>query len=236
MVETTHDASRHDAIRFIFQDGPGWEYEIGYCIAEPNVRLVYGDSRTCCGGMSGALREPGSASAGLPPPSWRTPSGCGPRPGRRPTPQRGGARGARRLPSAEGGSGFVRSGGGPSSYLTGGILPSRLCCAQSRGSSPYPLARSQAHLRYPPSGARRPPETRTASSRARLDNHDPRPLLALDTQHGKARRRRHGRGLGVATPLSGECKALQETCVVRSKSTVAVKHSRSRMSIQDYDM
>src|SRR3712207_2766764 len=59
------------------------------------------------------------------------------------------------------------------------------------------------------SGALRPPETPTASSRARLDNHDPRPLLALDTQHGKAHRRRHGRSLGVAKPLTGECKASQ---------------------------
>jgi hypothetical protein len=56
-------------------------------------------------------------------------------------------------------------------------------------------ARATTPLRYPPSGARRTPETRTASARARLDNHDPRPLLALDTLRGKARRRRHGRVL-----------------------------------------
>ena len=61
-------------------------------------------------------------------------------------------------------------------------------------------------------------------------------LLALDTQHGKARRRRYGRGLGVATPLTGECKASQEPCVVRSKATVAVKYSRSRISIQHHNM
>jgi hypothetical protein len=40
-------------------------------------------------------------------------------------------------------------------------------------------------------------ETCTAPSGARLDNHDTRPLLALDTQHGKARRRRYGRGFGI---------------------------------------
>jgi hypothetical protein len=44
-------------------------------------------------------------------------------------------------------------------------------------------ARATTPLRYPPSGARRPPETRTASSRALLDNHDTRPLLTLDTHH-----------------------------------------------------
>jgi len=42
--------------------------------------------------------------------------------------------------------------------------------------------------------------------------------------------------LEVATPLSGGCKATQETCVIRSKAIVRVKHSRSRISIQRYSM
>jgi hypothetical protein len=37
----------------------------------------------------------------------------------------------------------------------------------------------------------------------------------VDTLDGKARRRRHGRGLGLATPLTGGCKASQETCLIR---------------------
>src|SRR5215212_5942579 len=83
---------------------------------------------------------------------------------------------------------------------------------------------------------RRSSETSPACSGARQHNHDSLPLLALDTLDGKACRRGDGRGLGVATPLTGECKASQETCVVRSKSTVVVKHSRSRISIQHYNM
>ena len=46
-------------------------------------------------------------------------------------------------------------------------------------------------------GARRPPEIGSARSRPRQHNHDPRSLLALDSHHGKARRRRHGRGFGI---------------------------------------
>jgi hypothetical protein len=38
------------------------------------------------------------------------------------------------------------------------------------------------------------------------------------------------------TPVTGEFKATQETCVVRSESTVAVKHSGSRKSIQHHNM
>src|SRR5918994_2026771 len=64
----------------------------------------------------------------------------------------------------------------------------------------------------------------------------PRPLLTLDALDGKTRRRWDGRSLGVAPPLTGECKASQETWVVRSESTVAVKHSRSRISIQHYNI
>src|SRR5829696_5945754 len=48
-------------------------------------------------------------------------------------------------------------------------------------------------------GARRPPEIGSARSRPRQHNHDPRSLLALDSHHGKARRRRHGRGFGLVT-------------------------------------
>ena len=36
--------------------------------------------------------------------------------------------------------------------------------------------------------------------------------------------------------LTGGCKASQETCVIRSKAAVVVKHSRSRISIQHYKM
>src|SRR5215212_1540702 len=62
---------------------------------------------------------------------------------------------------------------------------------------PHSLARSQAHMCHVASGTWRPPETGPAYSVTRLDNHDPRPLLALDTQHGKARRRWHGRSFGI---------------------------------------
>src|SRR5215207_632877 len=48
-------------------------------------------------------------------------------------------------------------------------------------------------------GAARPPEIGSARSRPRQHNHDPRSLLALDSHHGKARRRRHGRGFGLVT-------------------------------------
>jgi hypothetical protein len=65
--------------------------------------------------------------------------------------------------------------------------------------SPCSLARSKAHLRYPASGTWRSPETSSTSSRACQHNHDPRPLLALDTQHGKTRCRRHGRGFGIVS-------------------------------------
>ena len=37
-------------------------------------------------------------------------------------------------------------------------------------------------------------------------------------------------------PLTGECRASQETCVARSKATVKVEHSRSRISIQHHNM
>ena len=52
-------------------------------------------------------------------------------------------------------------------------------------------------MRHPVVGARRSPEVGPAPPWARLDNHDPRSLFALDPQHGKARRRRHGRDLGL---------------------------------------
>ena len=45
--------------------------------------------------------------------------------------------------------------------------------------------------------ARHPPDLCSEVSRARIGAAHPRPLLALDAQHGKARRRRYGRGLGI---------------------------------------
>ena len=77
--------------------------------------------------------------------------------------------------------------------------PPLQAAAQSRGSPPCSLARSKAHLRHPAAGARRSSKIGPASSWARLDNHDPRSLLASDTFHGKACRRRHGRGFGIGS-------------------------------------
>jgi hypothetical protein len=37
-------------------------------------------------------------------------------------------------------------------------------------------------------------------------------------------------------PLTGECKGTQETWVTRSKATLVVKHSRSRIPIQHHNM
>ena len=42
-----------------------------------------------------------------------------------------------------------------------------------------------------------PSQVRPAPSRSRLHTANPQPLLALDAQHGKAHRRRYGRGLGI---------------------------------------
>jgi hypothetical protein len=61
--------------------------------------------------------------------------------------------------------------------------------------SPCSLTRAQAHLRYPAARAERSPDVGPAPFRARQHNHDPRSLLALDTQHGKTRCRRYGRSL-----------------------------------------
>src|SRR5215204_5504970 len=44
---------------------------------------------------------------------------------------------------------------------------------------------------------------------------------------GRAHRQKHGQGVGLTTALTGERKAKQETCVLRSLRTVAVEHSRS---------
>src|SRR5829696_3609011 len=67
--------------------------------------------------------------------------------------------------------------------------------------SRHPLARPAGHLRYPAPEARRPRETRPAPPWTRLDNHDPRPLLALDTQYGKACGGRNGRSVGLGDLL-----------------------------------
>ena len=91
--------------------------------------------------------------------------------------------------------------------------------AQASTVARHKVARPQAHLRNPAARPGRPPETRPAPSGTRLHNDDPRQVLALDTLYGKARGRRHGRGLGVETPLTGGCKASKETCVIRSKAT-----------------
>ena len=45
--------------------------------------------------------------------------------------------------------------------------------------------------------ARHPPDLCSEVSRARIGAAHPRPLLALDIQHGKTCRRRHGRGFGI---------------------------------------
>jgi hypothetical protein len=58
--------------------------------------------------------------------------------------------------------------------------------------------------------------------------------ISLDAFGGPCHRREHGRGVGLATALTGERNATQKTCVVRSQSTAAVEHSRSRVSIQHY--
>jgi hypothetical protein len=67
------------------------------------------------------------------------------------------------------------------------------------------------------------PETGPASSGARQHNHGPRPLLALDSQHGKSRRQQHGRGVGIEStvdkasdkniggfPFCGVCRKTRE--------------------------
>ena len=67
------------------------------------------------------------------------------------------------------------------------------------------------------------PETSPASSGARQHNHGPRPLLALDSQHGKSRRQQHGRGVGIEStvdkasdkniggfPFCGVCRKTRE--------------------------
>jgi hypothetical protein len=59
------------------------------------------------------------------------------------------------------------------------------------------------------------PEVRPAPREAPLDPAYLGPLLSLYNHFGPQHCRRDGRGLGVATPLTGECKGTQETSVVR---------------------
>ncbi len=49
-----------------------------------------------------------------------------------------------------------------------------------------------------------PPGSRSASTATRTGY-----------RHGPSYRRGDGQGSGVATPLTGECKATQETCVIQ---------------------
>jgi hypothetical protein len=60
-------------------------------------------------------------------------------------------------------------------------------------------------------------------------------LLALDTEYDQDTPTGWMRPWGSDAAYR-RCKASQETCVIRSKATVAVKHSRSRISIQHHNM
>jgi hypothetical protein len=64
----------------------------------------------------------------------------------------------------------------------------------------------------------------------------PRPLLSLDAFGRPCHRRQHGQGVGLTAALTGEPKARQETCVLRSLTSVAVENSRSCMSTQHHNM
>jgi hypothetical protein len=61
-------------------------------------------------------------------------------------------------------------------------------------------------------------------------------LLALDAGYEQDTPTAWTRPWGVASPLTGGYKASRETCVIRSKATVAVKHSRSCISNQHHYM
>src|SRR3712207_2429896 len=58
-------------------------------------------------------------------------------------------------------------------------------------------ARSQTHVLYYLPLSWYPADASSIPAWARLFNYDPPPLLAPDTQHGKACCGRHGRGLGI---------------------------------------
>src|SRR5215204_2300367 len=61
------------------------------------------------------------------------------------------------------------------------------------------LARSQTHALYPLDLLWYPADASPIPAWACQHNHDSCPLLTLNTQHGKTRRRRYGRGLGLAS-------------------------------------
>ena len=62
-----------------------------------------------------------------------------------------------------------------------------------------PMVRLASLLHCDTTRLRQAPEVRSAPCGPLLRTANPWSLLALDTQHGKARRRRHGRGFGIAT-------------------------------------
>jgi hypothetical protein len=77
---------------------------------------------------------------------------------------------------------------------------------------------------------------RPASREIDMNPASPRPLLSLDAFGWPCHRRQHGQGVGLRAALTGERKARQETCVLRSQTSVAVEHSRSRISTQHHNM
>jgi hypothetical protein len=70
------------------------------------------------------------------------------------------------------------------------------------------------HTRYPPIHAARDEEWHDHAA-ASLGAWPKERTTSATPRRG----RRHGRGLGVETPLTGGCKASKETCVIRSKAT-----------------
>jgi hypothetical protein len=115
--------------------------------------------------------------------------------------------------------GFAR---GCKSCIFGGLSPLRVaaCCTvlrsrwcQSGINRRMPASRSYSLVHAS--------EVRPAPHEGRHHPAYPRPVLTLDALYEPKHCRWHVQGVGLATPLTGVCKATQETCMVRSKSTVA---------------
>src|SRR5215217_9648699 len=109
--------------------------------------------------------------------------------------------------------------------------PPLQAAAQAGGFAKHKVARSQAHLRYPPARAGDAPHLRPEVARTRIGAANPRPLLPLDAEHGPQHRRRDRRSSRLdllsrewIVPLAGNGLYQWQNQLLGRTSRIVAKH------------